>query len=120
MVMESRRRESTQLGNLYIPTVLTKLSAEALHSINVFLDEFLFNILKNAGSLLTDNLRASLLGLLPTALGKEALLEAEVELRAYWDRTAVPDGGAFVDDSKVFHLQWAFEVRSPYFFISPC
>ncbi|KNZ76055.1 hypothetical protein J132_00331, partial [Termitomyces sp. J132] len=88
----------------------TKLNIEALHSINVFLDEFLFNILKNASSLLTDNLRASLLGLLPTALGKEALLEAEVELRAYWDRTAAPDAGTFVDDSKVFHLQWAFEL----------
>ncbi|KAG6861843.1 hypothetical protein C0995_011140 [Termitomyces sp. Mi166 len=88
----------------------TKLKIEALHSINVFLDEFLFNILKNAGSLLTDNLRASLLSLLPTTLGKEALLEAEVELRAYWDRTAAPDPGALEDDSKAFHLQWAFEL----------
>ncbi|KAF9006696.1 hypothetical protein BDQ17DRAFT_1540472 [Cyathus striatus] len=64
-----------------------KLKAEALHSINVFLDEFLYGIIKSAGSLSTDKLRASLLHLLPTSLGKEALLEAEVELRAYWDRT---------------------------------
>lgn len=92
----------------------TKLKVEALHSINVFLDEFLFTMLKKAGSLLTDNLRASLLSLLPTTLGKEALLEAEVELRAYWDRTTSLDLSVHEDDSKVFHLQWTFEVCSLY------
>lgn len=51
-----------------------------------------------------------MLGLLPTTLGKEALLEAEVELRAYWDRTKPPRGG-LEDDKEVFNLQWAFEVR---------
>ncbi|KAG6856790.1 hypothetical protein H0H87_000758 [Tephrocybe sp. NHM501043] len=87
-----------------------KLKIEGLQSINVLLDEFLFNILKTAGSLSTDKLRASLLNLLPTTLGKEALLEAEVELRAYWDRVAPPDAGVLGDDSTAFHLQWAFEV----------
>ncbi|KAG6828655.1 hypothetical protein H0H92_007124 [Tricholoma furcatifolium] len=85
-----------------------KLKIEALQSINVLLDEFLFSILKNSGSLLTDNLRASLLSLLPTTLGKEALLEAEVELRAYWDREACT--AVLEDDSKGFHLQWTFEL----------
>ena len=33
------------------------------------------------------SLRASLLSLLPTNLGKEVLLEVEVEIRAYWKRT---------------------------------
>ncbi|KAG6885476.1 hypothetical protein C0993_001341 [Termitomyces sp. T159_Od127] len=88
----------------------TKLKVEALHSINVFLDEFLFTMLKKSGSLRTDNLRASLLSLLPTTLGKEALLEAEVELRAYWDRTTAFDSSALEDDSTVFHLQWTFEL----------
>ena len=66
-------------------------------------------MLSVSGSLATDKLRASLLGLLPTNLGKEALLEAEVELRAYWERTQtrVPTE----DDSRSFHLLWAFEVR---------
>ncbi|KXN89456.1 hypothetical protein AN958_05618 [Leucoagaricus sp. SymC.cos] len=89
-----------------------KLKAEALHAINVLLDEFLYNILNNAGSLSTDKLHDSLLGLLPTSLGKDALLEAEVELRAYWDRT-VAEGGPIPqlqDDSKTFHLQWAFQL----------
>jgi len=47
--------------------------------------------------------------LLPTSLGKEALLEAEVELRAYWERTAAK--GPLEDDVRTFSLQWAFEVR---------
>ncbi|KAG6840641.1 hypothetical protein C0991_005364 [Blastosporella zonata] len=87
-----------------------KLKIEALQAINVLLDEFLFNILKTSDSLSTDNMRSSLLSLLPTTLGKEALLEAEVELRAYWDRTAAPDAGILDDGSNVFHLQWAFEL----------
>ncbi|KAJ7098695.1 hypothetical protein B0H15DRAFT_901252 [Mycena belliarum] len=85
-----------------------KLKLEALRSINVLLDEFLFNILGTARSLSTDKLRVSLLSILPTSLGKEALLEAEVELRAYWDRTARP--AVPEDDSRTFHLQWAFEL----------
>ena len=88
-----------------------KLKIEALRSINVLLDEFLYSILSTACSLSTDKLRTSLLTLLPTTLGKEALLEAEVELRAYWDRTGPVDVTILRDDAKTFHLQWAFEVR---------
>lgn len=87
-----------------------KLKPEGLRAINVLLDEFLAKILSTSSSLVTDKLRASLLSLLPTSLGKEALLEAEVELRAYWERTdpkSVPE-----DDSRTFHLQWAFSVCS--------
>ncbi|KIK67609.1 hypothetical protein GYMLUDRAFT_785545 [Collybiopsis luxurians FD-317 M1] len=87
-----------------------KLKIEGLRCINVFLDEFLYSILKAAHSLTTDKLRAGLLNVLPTPLGKEALLEAEVELRAYWDRTKPSKVGAVDDDSSTFHLQWAFEL----------
>ncbi|KAJ4479119.1 hypothetical protein J3R30DRAFT_3474226 [Lentinula aciculospora] len=87
-----------------------KLKIEGLRCINVFLDEFLYGILNAAHSLTTDKLRAGLLSVLPTALGKEALLEAEVELRAYWDRTKLSKGGAVDDDSGTFTLQWAFEL----------
>ena len=89
-----------------------KLKTEALRSINVFLDELLYTILASSKSLVTDRLRAGLLGLLPTSIGKEALLEAEVELRAYWERTAHSGKAPFVeDDTASFQLQWAFEVR---------
>lgn len=88
------------------------MKIEALRSINILLDEFLYSILNTACSLSTDKLRASLLSLLPTTLGKEALLEAEVELRAYWDRTGPADVTVppLEDDTNTFHLQWAFEV----------
>jgi hypothetical protein len=79
-----------------------------LRSINVLLDEFLYSILSTSRSLVTDRLRAGLLSILPTTLGKEALLEAEVELRAYWDRNKdLPQPS---DDLASFNLQWAFEV----------
>ncbi|PPR02640.1 hypothetical protein CVT24_002123 [Panaeolus cyanescens] len=85
-----------------------KLKADALRVINVLLDEFLYKILSTACSLATDKLRASLLNLLPTSLGKEALLEAEVELRTYWERR--DPRAALEDDAQTFHLQWAFEL----------
>ncbi|TFK72055.1 hypothetical protein BDN72DRAFT_957648 [Pluteus cervinus] len=89
-----------------------KLKIEALRSINVFLDEFLYKILSASRSLHTDKLRSSLLGVLPTASGKEALLEAEVEIRAYWERTNPGNHSPPVldDDGKTFTLDWSFEV----------
>ncbi|KAJ7591469.1 hypothetical protein C8J56DRAFT_935648 [Mycena floridula] len=89
-----------------------KLKSEALRSINVLLDEFLYSILNSSRSLATDKLRAGLLSILPTALGKEALLEAEVELRAYLDRTKNSKGiNAPVDDDKdTFNLEWSFQL----------
>jgi hypothetical protein len=89
-----------------------RLKVEALKAINALLDEFLFNILKSANSLSTDRLRASLLELLPTSLGKDALLEAEVELRAYYERMGTGAVSSLGDDSKTFNFQFAFEVRS--------
>jgi len=89
-----------------------KLKREALHIINSFLDEFLYNLLSTSASLSTDRLRGSLLSLLPTSLGKEALLEAEVELRGYWERMANGRGPAdqLDDDLGTFDLSWAYEV----------
>ncbi len=91
-----------------------KLKPDALHAINVLLDEALYSILSAARSLATDRLKAALLKVLPTSLGKEAVLEAEVELKAYWDRTGSarsplsPRHG----ESPTFDLQWSFEVST--------
>lgn len=88
-----------------------QLKAEALRSINTFLDEFLWNILSTARSLVTDRIKAAVLKILPTSLGKAALLEAEVELKAYWERTnptSNPAAGA--SDTLDFPLQWSYEV----------
>lgn len=90
-----------------------KLNIEALRAINVLLDEILYSVLNAARSLTTHQLKSGLLKVLPTALGKEALLEAEMELRAYWERTASSGASLAVDEQgKEFHLQWSFEVSS--------
>lgn len=89
----------------------TKLAPEALRSVNVLLDELLWMILSMARSFATDQLKAALSKLLPSSLGKEALLEAEVELRAYWDRTT---GGApsqrYTENTQEFPIQPSFEL----------
>ena len=93
----------------------TKIRTEALICINVFLDELLWLVLSSARSFNTERLRIGLLKALPTTLGKEALLEAEVELRAYWDKTGHTLLKAIevtpAPSSSEFPLQAAFEVR---------
>jgi len=93
----------------------TKIKPEALGSVNLLIDEVLWLILNSARSLATERLsRDGLLRILPTTLGKEALLEAEIELKAYWDRTDPIGRGASVEQapkSTEFPLQAAFEVR---------
>lgn len=89
----------------------TKLAHDALRSINVLLDELLWMILSNARSFSTEQLKLSMSRLLPTPLGKEALLEAEVELKAYWDRTAAPPSRTYTENAPEFPIQPAFEVR---------
>ena len=92
-----------------------KLRADALRCINVLLDELLWAVLASARALATDRLNAGLRRVLPTPLGKEALLEAEVELRAYLDKAAPLSPQAPVDDDE-FHLAYTFDVR--YRFVS--
>ncbi|KIY73974.1 hypothetical protein CYLTODRAFT_365006 [Cylindrobasidium torrendii FP15055 ss-10] len=85
-----------------------KLNSDALVCINVLLDEFLYDVLRTAQSITTEKLRTGLLGVLPTTLGKEALLEAEVELRSYRERNT---GRQLADDDRdTFDLNYAFEL----------
>ena len=89
----------------------TRMKSEALRSVNILLDELLWLILGCARSFATDRLRTGLLKVLPSNLGKDALLEAEVELRAYVERNppteALPTDEATIQQ---FPLQQAFEV----------
>ncbi|KAH9965988.1 hypothetical protein BC827DRAFT_1265066 [Russula dissimulans] len=63
-----------------------KLQADALSFLNLLLDDILANIITSSRSILTDRLKTGLLKTVPTMIGKDALLEAEMELRAYWQR----------------------------------
>jgi hypothetical protein len=89
----------------------TRIKTEALRSVNVLLDELLWLILGCARSFSPDRLRTGLLKVLPTVLGKDALLEAEVELRAYIERNP-PALPLATDEATIqkFPLQQAFEV----------
>ncbi|KAH8830179.1 hypothetical protein DL96DRAFT_1813267 [Flagelloscypha sp. PMI_526] len=89
-----------------------KLKKDALNALNVLIDEVLFSILNASRSLQTDRLRAGLLTVLNTSLGKEALLEAEVELRAFWERTSSNGESKTTpeDDTKTFNLVWSYEL----------
>ena len=94
-----------------------KVDPDALRSLNAFLDEILGRVLSVARSLVTDHLKTSLHEVLPTALGQEALLEAKLELHAYWERTDSMTAGSSNASPDVFHdqdfnlLSWMVEVR---------
>lgn len=89
----------------------TKLTPDALNSINALLDELLYSILNAARSFNPSRLRTAMHKVLPTTLGKEAILEAEMELRAYYQRTVTAAGSGSSSEDGVFNLQWASEVR---------
>lgn len=102
----------------------TKIKPETLRAINNLLDELLLLVLSTARSIATEKLKTGLLKVLPTALGKDAILEAEIELRAYQERTAPADPSASPDSSspKDFPLQPVFEVRFAFYptVLLPC
>jgi len=91
----------------------TKLAPEAVRSINVFLDELLWSILSSARSFSTDRLKSALGKILPSSLGKDAVLEAEMELKSYLERTASTNGATkpYTENVQDFPLHAAFEVR---------
>ncbi|KAG0703924.1 hypothetical protein DFH29DRAFT_914721 [Suillus ampliporus] len=88
----------------------TKLTPDALSSINAMLDELLYSILNAARAFSPSRLRTAMHKVLPTTLGKEAVLEAEMELRAYYQRTVTAAGSGSSSEDGVFDLQWAFEL----------
>jgi hypothetical protein len=89
----------------------TKLTPDALNSINSLLDELLYTILNAARAFNPSRLRTAMHKVLPTTLGKEAILEAEMELRAYYQRTGTAAGSGSSGEDGVFNVQWACEVR---------
>jgi hypothetical protein len=86
---------STHAANIFLSEVRnTCFDADALDTLNTFLDDLLYAILQASGDapLVTDHIRQGLLKTLSNPLGQAALLEAEIELRAYRDasRTTKP------------------------------
>lgn len=71
------------------------------------LDELLFLILKSAKSLSPVKLKEGLLKLLSTPLGKEAVLEAELELRNHREGGVIVDADCSLDKVSI---EAAFDV----------
>ncbi|KAF8607679.1 hypothetical protein BDV93DRAFT_519697 [Ceratobasidium sp. AG-I] len=88
----------------------TKIKTESLRSLNIFLDELLWLILHAARSLATNRLKAGLLQIMPSSVGKDAILEAEVELRGYKQRTPGGNGDEYGTKQTDFPLQPTFEL----------
>jgi hypothetical protein len=92
----------------------TNIKTDTLICVNVFLDELLWLVLSTARSFSTDRLKIGLLKTLSTSLGKDALLEAEVELKTYWEKTGINALRALENSPSPspieFPLQAAFEV----------
>ena len=85
-----------------------KLQTDALTFLNLLLDDILTNIITCSRSILTDRLKNGLLKMVPTAIGKDALLEAEMELRAYWQRPDVIKPSA----SQISASEYSFSLPS--------
>ncbi|CAG8597929.1 4093_t:CDS:2 [Ambispora leptoticha] len=60
-----------------------RISSEALQAINNFLDEFLYYLIDAAHSLDLVRIKTAISTVLPTSVGKNAVSEAELELKTY-------------------------------------
>ncbi|KZT62775.1 hypothetical protein CALCODRAFT_425660 [Calocera cornea HHB12733] len=91
----------------------TRIKPDALRCVNVLLDELLWSVIKSARSVNTDKLKSDgVLRVIPAALGKEAVLEAEMELREYW-KTSGESRDAYRDMKEnpvAFPIAQAFDV----------
>ncbi|KAF8309333.1 hypothetical protein DL93DRAFT_2040526, partial [Clavulina sp. PMI_390] len=89
----------------------TSITTDALRAINILLDELLWLMLAHARSLETTRLKTGVLKTIPTQLGKDAILEAELEIRAFKEKTQQSrprNGRANEDAPTAFPLQEAF------------
>lgn len=62
-----------------------RVSGDALQAINMFIDEFLALLIVTASSLDLVRIKTAVINLLPYSLGKNALVEAEIELKQQID-----------------------------------
>ncbi|KAI8083127.1 uncharacterized protein BX664DRAFT_301765 [Halteromyces radiatus] len=66
-----------------------RVSTDALLGINQFLDEFLIHLLTNCQSLDLSLIKTSVFNLLPSTLGKNAIVEAELEVKTFTETEVI-------------------------------
>lgn len=65
------------------------MSTDALQAINQFLDEFIVLLLTCSLSLDLSNIKSIVFGLLPSTLGKNAIVEAELEVKTFTETESI-------------------------------
>lgn len=65
------------------------MSTDALQAINQFLDEFIVLLLSCSLSLDLSNIKSIVFGLLPSTLGKNAIVEAELEVKTFTETESI-------------------------------
>ncbi|KAL0092242.1 hypothetical protein J3Q64DRAFT_1672159 [Phycomyces blakesleeanus] len=66
-----------------------RVSTDALQAINLFLDEFLVLLLTSSASLDLSRIKSVVFTLLPSTLGKNAIVEAELEVKTFTETETI-------------------------------
>ncbi|KAF9287235.1 hypothetical protein BGZ68_002067 [Mortierella alpina] len=88
--MAEKRKEVRYIAEKFANAILADassyiISTDGLQALNAFLDELLFILIDNAKGLETNRIKAAVYQTFPTPLGKNAIVEAELEAKSYID-----------------------------------
>ncbi|KAF9582070.1 hypothetical protein BGW38_000702 [Lunasporangiospora selenospora] len=88
--MAEKRKEVRYIAQKFANAILSDASSyivsnDGLQALNAFLDELLFILIDSAKGLETSRIKAAVYQIFPTALGKNAIVEAELEAKSYID-----------------------------------
>ncbi|KAI1318497.1 hypothetical protein EDD11_006379 [Mortierella claussenii] len=88
--MSEKRKEVRYIAQKFANAILADaspyvISTDGLQALNAFLDELLFILIDTAKGLETSRIKAAVYQTFPTALGKNAIVEAELEAKSYID-----------------------------------
>ncbi|KAF9427670.1 hypothetical protein BGZ76_002234 [Entomortierella beljakovae] len=88
--MSEKKKEVRYIAQKFANAILAEVSpyvvsTDGLQALNAFLDELLFILVDTAKGLETARIKASVYQIFPTALGKNAIVEAELEAKSYLD-----------------------------------
>ncbi|KAF9896596.1 hypothetical protein BX616_007151 [Lobosporangium transversale] len=88
--MSEKRKEVRYIAQKFANAILADaspyvISTDGLQALNAFLDELLFILVDTAKGLETSRIKAAVYQTFPTSLGKNAIVEAELEAKSYLD-----------------------------------
>ncbi|KAF9343828.1 hypothetical protein BGX34_006332, partial [Mortierella sp. NVP85] len=109
--MAEKRKEVRYIAQKFANAILADaspyvISPDGLQALNAFLDELLFILVDTAKGLETTRIKAAVYQTFPTALGKNAIVEAELEAKSYIDmggKDTVNNQGPGQSNASVFN-----------------